>query len=163
MLVTGHPSASAHPGDEPGTAVGAVSALPAPRATVTDELSLVRVTFGTPVADLTGHVLQVTGPDGDRVDVGQVVRADARTLGVGLRELGEQGPYEVRFTALLQGHRAEGGYRFLHAGPIDADGRRPTADGRRRQAAAAGAGLLALAVAGVVLRRRAGPASPVRA
>lgn len=152
------PAACAHPGDEPGSPVGAVSALPAPRATITDELRRVSVTFGAPVAELAGHELLVTGPDGGRVDVGPVSRADARTLSVGLRQLSEQGVYDVAFVALLQGHRAEGGYRFAYTGPVR--------EGRPPWALAAGTSLLALAAAGAwVLRRRRAdsPASPARA
>lgn len=132
-----------HGGPEPM----ANSSRPLPNTTVSTELDRVTVGFNAPLAELSGHVLTVTDPEGERVDAGRVSRLDAQTLGVELQPLSRTGTYTVTYTGLTQGHSPSGTFTFAYTGPT------ASTDGSTvpMQAALAGGGVLVLAGLGAAL------------
>lgn len=116
VLLAG-PHAAADPGHG-GEEIEVVGALPTPNSTVTTRIDEAVVGFSGPLVNLGGHEMTVTGPDGERVDDGEVALAGEQALHVGLDGLKKQGLYTVRFKALAAGSQPSGTYRFTYAGPV---------------------------------------------
>lgn len=146
MLLVAGPHAAADPGHG-GEQVEVVGALPTPNSTVTTPIDEAVVGFSGPLVNLGGHEMTVTGPDGKRVDDGEVALAGQQALHVGLDGLKKQGVYTVRFKALAAGSQPSGTYRFTYAGPVS--GSLSTA-----QWAAVGTMLVCLAGLGALAFRR---------
>lgn len=144
------PGAALAGGDHSGSAPAANASRPLPNTTVTTTLNRVTVGFNAELANLDGHVLTVTDPEGQRVDAGQVDLLDPVTLSVGLEPLSSTGRYTVAYTALIQGHSPAGTFTFTYSGPTA----RVERSAVPTQAALAGGGVLLLAGFGDLALRR---------
>lgn len=111
LLVAGAPPASAH--------AVLIATQPERGTTVTEQLDAVSLQFSEAVSFAQ---VQVTGPDGERVEEGtpdEQGEAVSQPLGPVL----EQGTYRVAFRVTSDdGHPVEGQFEFAYAGPVGTGG-----------------------------------------